>query len=103
MQLAGVVSDLVDLIELFVRALENHGGDGLGGHRGGRESKVTSMGEVGPDRGFLAVGRQKRLTRKASTGGIASKTRWRMRAVLSGDRGVNRGHNCQKAPRNAKE
>ena len=68
-QLAGVVGDLVDPIKPFVRALKNHRGDGLGGHRGGRESKVTSMGEVGPDRGFLAVGRQKRLTRKASTGG----------------------------------
>ena len=71
--MAGVVSDLVDLIKPFVRALKNHRGDGLRGYHGGRESKVTSMGEVGPDRGFLVVGRQKRLTRKASTGGDSFK------------------------------
>ena len=67
--MAGVVGDLVDLIKPFIKALKNHKGDGLGGYHGGRESKVTSMGEVGPDRGFLAVRRQKRLTRKALTGG----------------------------------
>ena len=71
--MAGVVGDLVDLIKLFVRALKNHRGDGLGGYHGGRESKVTSIGEVGPDRGFLAVKRQKRLTRKASTGSDSFK------------------------------
>ena len=73
MQLAGVVGDLVDLIELFVRALENHGGDGLGGHRGGRELKVTSIGEVSPNRRFLVVRRQKRLIRKALIGGDSFK------------------------------
>ena len=67
--MAGVVSDLVDLIKLFVRALKNHRGDGLGGYYGGRESKVISIGEVGPDRGFLTVRRQKRLIRKALIGG----------------------------------
>ena len=67
--MAGVVSDLVDLIKPFVRALKNYKGDSLGGYYGGRESKVTSIGEVGPDRGFLVVGRQKRLTRKALIGG----------------------------------
>jgi len=67
--LAGVVGDLVDLIKLFVRALKNHRGDGLGGYHGGKESKVISMGEVGPNKGFLVVGRQKRLIRKALIGG----------------------------------
>ena len=67
--MAGVVNDLVDLIKPFVRALKNHRGDGLGGYRGGRESKVTSIGEVSPNRGFLVVGRQKRLIRKALIGG----------------------------------
>ena len=71
--MAGVVGDLVNLIKPFVRALKNYRGDGLGGYYGGRESKVTSMGEVGPNRGFLAVGRQKRLIRKASTGGDSFK------------------------------
>jgi len=65
----GIVGDLVDLIEPFVRALKNYGGDGLGGYHGGRESKVISIGKVGPNRGFLVVGRQKRLIRKALIGG----------------------------------
>ena len=67
--MAGIVGNLVNLIKLFVRALKNHRGDGLGGHHSGRESKVTSIGEVSPDRGFLAVRRQKRLIRKALIGG----------------------------------
>ena len=71
--MAGVVSDLVDLIKLFVRALKNYRGDGLGGYYGGRESKVISIGEVSPNRGFLIVGRQKRLIRKALIGGNSFK------------------------------
>ena len=73
--MAGIVNDLVDLIKLFVRALKNYGGDGLGGYYGGKESKVISIGEVGPNKGFLVVGRQKRLIRKALIGGDSFKNK----------------------------
>ena len=63
MQLAVVVSDLVDLIEPFVSALKDYRGDGLGRHIGDRGKfkpfKVVLVGEEGSDRGFLALGGNK--------------------------------------------
>ena len=57
--MAGVVGDLVDLIEPVVGALENHGGDGLSSHDGDKGVfEGMPMGEEGSDRGFLTVGRQ---------------------------------------------
>ena len=57
--MAGVVSDLVDLIEPVIRALKNHNGNGLGSYNGDRGVfEGMPIGEEGSNRGFLVVGRQ---------------------------------------------
>ena len=56
--MASVINDLVDLIEPVVKALKNHGSDGLGSYNSDRGVfEGMLIGEEGFNRGFLVIRR----------------------------------------------